>query len=250
MAFFNPLSIFQNNISQSNALTQTVNNNILNSSNAQCISECTLYNGGNTIIIDGTTIQGNVEFNQTCNLNQQCVINSTLDTQVQSILDSLSKQTSVTTRGLFDILGSSSTQSNDVRQTLTTNISNLINSTCRSTANIVNENNFVYLNNSTVEGSLQFNQSADVLSACTLNNMSRVQVQNQLQASNEQSAKILGSTGLLIILLIIIVILIVVVFLINKFKGKGGGGGGGGNKTNVSSINPELASAAIESGLV
>jgi hypothetical protein len=221
MAFFNPLSIFQNNISQSNSLAQTVNNNILNSSNSQCISTCSIYNGGNTIIIDGTTIQGNIEFNQTCNLQQSCVINSTLDTQVESILDSLSKQTSVTTRGLFDILGSSSTQENDVRQSLTTNISNLINSTCQSTADITNANNFVYLNNSNVQGSLQFNQTADVVSACTLNNMSRVVAQNKLTASNDQSAKILGSTGLLLILLAIIAIIVIVLFVFNRKKGGG-----------------------------
>jgi hypothetical protein len=230
--------------SQTSQQTQNVNNTVLNAATANCDSTCVDYSGGNTVIINGSTINGNISFDQSCSINMSCSINSQLNTNVSNILSAMANQTSTSSNGFpsFSIAGAS--QNATIVENVTTSVANIINSTCQSTSDIVSQNNFTYLNNSTVNGSLTFAQTGSVNNNCTLNNISGIQVANQVTSSTNQTATFLGSLGLLIILLVVLIIVIGGIFLINfLFKPKSGGGGGG------TTIVPEGGGAAGEAGL-
>jgi hypothetical protein len=210
---------------QSSTQTQSINNKVLNASNAQCNASCNDFSGGNTIIISGSTINSDVVFNQSCNVTMQCTINSQLDTNIQDILNSMQKQTSVTANGFPSFSLDSVSNSTTATQNITTTVSNLINSSCQSTSNIVSQNNFTYLQNSTINGSLQFSQTGNVNNTCTLNNISSIQLANQATAQSTQTAAILNPVALLFVAFLVIGLLIGAVFLLN-FLFKGGKGGG------------------------
>jgi hypothetical protein len=233
--------------SQQSSIQQSVNNNILNASTANCSSTCTDYSGGNTVIINGTTINGNVEFNQTCDINMSCTINSQLNTNVNNILNSMQKQTTINANGFpsFSIDGVSNVD--QASQNITTTIANILNSSCQSTSDIVSQNNFTYLNNSTVNGSLTFAQTGNVNNNCTLNNISGIQVANNESASSTQTAANLSAIGILVVLIVFVIIFIVVIFLLNfLFKKKGGSSGT--QKLELAGPSDASAGGATEAG--
>lgn len=221
--------------SQSSTNTQNINNKVLNASTANCSSTCQLYSGSNTVIINGTTIEGNVTFDQQCTLSMSCSINSTLNSNVQNLLTSIQNQNASTETGFpsFSITGISNVS--QANQNITTSIANLINSQCQSTDDIVSQNNFTYLNNSTVEGSLTFSQTGSVNNNCTLNNTSSIVATNQALAQSSQTATITNPLGLIFVALIIVAIVIGAIFIVNFLfkKGSSGGGGGGGKPTPI-----------------
>lgn len=235
--------------SQQSSITQSVNNNILNASTATCGANCTTYSGGNTVIISGTTIQGNVTFNQSCTTNMSCTINSQLNTNVTDILNSMQKQTSITANGFpsFSIDGVSNID--QARQNITTSVANIINSSCQSTTDIVSQNNFTYLNNDQIGGSLTFAQTGTANNNCTLNNISSIVVANNEQATSTQTAAILNPISLLVVAIIAIGLLIGAIFFLN-FLFKSGKKQGGTQKLQIEGA-PGVAGegAAGEAGL-
>lgn len=228
--------------SQQSVTIQNINNDVLNASTSTCTSTCSAYNGGNTVIINGTTINGNVTFNQTCDLVATCTINSQLNTNVSDIIKSLQNQSSITANGFPDFSLDGVSQLTQAQQNITTSIANIIESSCQSSSILVNQDNFTYLNNSTVNGSLTFSQAGNVNSNCTLNNISTVTVANQESASTSQSSVIASPLAFLVVAIILIAIVIFVIFIINfLFKGAKGGGG----KSSAPSTNTGLSSSDI-----
>jgi len=232
-------------IEQSLQLTQQVNNNILNSSKASCTTECKNISQGNTIIISGTTLRS-FNFDQSCQLTSVCSINSELDTSVDNILKSLSEQKAGTEKGLLGISLSWNQISNrnQVEQIVTTTISNINETSCQTSSINIFDNNFIFFQNSTVQGDIQFSQTGNVNSNCMLNNISRIQVQNQLASENKQTATIGSGLGLIIA----IIILLIAVFLIVKLLGGKGGGGGGNQQNGQRSETESAAIMAAQSG--
>jgi len=235
--------------SQQSSAIQSINNNILNASTSNCSATCSAYNGGNTVIINGTTINGNVSFNQSCDLVATCTINSQVNTNVTDIISSMQKQTSVTANGFPDFSLDGVSQSVQVQQNITTSVANIIESSCQSSTQLVNQDNFTYLNNSTVNGSLTFSQTGTVNSNCTLNNISSITVANKETASQSQTSVITSSILLFIILIVVVVVIIAIIFLLNFLFKKGKSSGGSSNSGNSSNLDTNaLANQFLNSG--
>lgn len=226
--------------SNSASLTQNINNSVLNASTANCSASCTEISQNNTIIINGTTINGNFEINQTCDVEASCTINSTLNTQVQNIISSLAQQTAATLDGFPPSFSLDAATNNlNVAQNITTSIANIINSSCQSSANLVSQDNFTYFSNDTINGSVQFNQDANVNLSCTLNNISSIVASNSESSQISQTATVVNTTALLLILIVVVIIVIVGIFLVSKlFKG-----GGKSSKIEVTPATAEAAAA-------
>jgi hypothetical protein len=161
-----------------------------------------------------------------------CTINSQLNTNVSDILNSMQKQTSITANGFpsFSIDGVSNID--QATQNITTSVANIMNSSCQSTTDIVSQNNFTYLNNDTIQGSLTFAQTGNANNNCTLNNISSIVVANNEQATSTQTAAILNPIALLVVAIIAIGLLIGAIFFLN-FLFKSGKKGGGEQKLQI-----------------
>jgi hypothetical protein len=213
------------NVSQNLTETQSISNNALNAVTSICNTDCSQIESGNTVIIQGTTISGNITFNQSCIVEQKCQIQNNLSTQVSNILDASGKQTSITANGFPDFNFNGVEQSATSTQIITNRLTNLSNATCSTNSTQIQNSNYTYLSSDVVKGSLEFDQTADVNASCVLTNTSSLVASNQASANLAQSSTILGTTGLIIALIIVVVIIVVVIFIIGRFKKKSSGGG-------------------------
>jgi ATP-dependent Zn protease len=206
--------------------SQTISNSSLNAVVNQCTARCDQIQSGNVVIIQGSTIGGNVTFDQECKATMTCEINNNLETDVSNILDAISKQTSVTAKGFPDFNFDNVNQSLTSKQIITNSLTNLINNSCSASSTQIQNNNYTYVSNSTIAGSLQFTQKGDASAACVLTNRSAIKLANKASASASQSSTILGTGGIILALIVVVIIIIGVVFFISRLKkGKGGGGG-------------------------
>lgn len=198
----------------------------MNAVSSTCSAVCTQIQSGNTVIIQGSTV-GGITFDQQCTVSLQCTINNNLNTQLTNLLDAMSQQKSITANGFPDFNINGVEQSSDANQVITNSLTNYTNSACTAASVQNQNNNYVYVSNSNVEGQIQFNQSADVVSNCSLSTISSLVASNQASASASQSATILGTTGILIAIIIVVIILFIGIFLLTRLGGKKGGGGEG-----------------------
>ena len=206
-------SNIQNDIHQ----TQQISNQALNAVSNTCMGSCQATQSNNVIIIDGSTV-GAIEFNQRCSTQLQCEINNNLETDVASILEASSKQTSVTANGFPDFNFNGVENSITSSQIITNSITNLINNTCTSTS-VLNQNaKYVVVNNSNIAGSVQFTQEGVASANCVMTNRSTLKLKNQAIADASQKTTILGTTGLIIALVVVVIIIVGGIFLISRLK--------------------------------
>jgi len=214
----------------------------------ECKATCDDIQSGNVVIIQGSTLKGGISFNQKCEVKLQCEIQNNLETDVATILDAAGKQTAITANGFPDFNFNNISNSFQSSQIITNTITNIIDSSCTSQATQNQNSNYTYVQNSNIEGSIQFNQTADVNASCTLTNRSSLIVSNKASAKSSQSAVILGTTGLIIALVVVVIIIVVVIFLIGKLK-KSGGGGSGISSEDVATAIAATSAANTNAGL-
>ena len=231
-------------ISQSIEQQQTIANTALNAVSSTCSATCTQIQSGNTVIIQGSTV-GGITFDQQCTVNLQCTINNNLNTQLTNLLEAMSNQKSVTARGFPDITLEGVSQSSDANQVITNSLTNYVNTACTAASVQNQNNNYVYVSNSNVQGQIQFNQSADVVSNCSLSTISSLVASNQASASSSQSATILGTTGILIAIIIVVIILFIGIFLLTRLGGKKGGGEGVSSEEIAQGVSQGIAQGNI-----
>ena len=73
---------------------QSINNSIVQESSATCMATCMNIENGDSTIINGSTIEGDLTaFKQVCQVDASCVIRQQLSSQVKDTLESVAKQT-------------------------------------------------------------------------------------------------------------------------------------------------------------
>jgi ATP-dependent Zn protease len=190
---------------------QNVNNTTIQASRQICQATCTNVSSGNTVIINGVKIGGNVIFSQQCTADAQCTMVNGTSTTVDNTLQSILKQTAETSWAP-DI--SAQTNISQMTQNVNNAITQIVDSTCVANATNISTNNFTYLTNSTVSGNVSFSQTGDANANCSMTNQSTIQVANDLMAKADQTARQNGFFAGLgaIIAIVVIIIIVVIVF--------------------------------------
>lgn len=195
------------NQSNTSSQTQTLENNILQATSESCQSNCTNIQEGQTIVINGSSIGGNIELNQQCTAQASCIMRGQIGAQVQSILNAMTKQSAVGQASMFQFSFENQNQSSDISQNVTNTITQVMTSSCQGNSNNLEENNTVVLSNSRVGGDFVLSQKGSSTANCTMNNLSKIVLFNQETAKTKQSEKVeslLGGIIAIIILLIVI----------------------------------------------
>jgi hypothetical protein len=228
------------NQSNTAKLIQSVTDNIFQSTQEICTADCTAIQSGNTIIISGSDT-GNVNLTNQCSASASCAMNQQLNNQVSSIMSALAEQEN-TTSSLWPVSFKFDNKNNKVtiRQAITNNITQLMQSICQSTSDNIQDNNVIVFTDSS-GGNITLSNKGSANSTCTMNNVARQVAFNQQTSKTNQTAEITSVFTTIIIIIVVLIIIGALVALLfigpvglrNLFgsgeeKGKEGGGDSGG----------------------
>jgi hypothetical protein len=199
--------------SQSSSASLSVTNDVLQAANSTCSISCNQSQDGNTIIISNSTT-GNISFSQTCSIvGSNCTIKAYLDANLDTVLSSMQKQTTVSAKGFPDIGFSYSDQSTSVSESVKNSITQLINNNCQVSTNQSFDNNYVYVSGSTT-GNLTFAQSSDITNSdCILDTISKAVASTKETAATDQTSADIGTLALIGLVVGAIVMIIVLIFV-------------------------------------
>lgn len=199
--------------SQSSSASLSVTNDVLQAANSTCSISCNQSQDGNTIIISNSTT-GNISFSQTCSIvGSNCTIKAYLDANLDTVLSSMQKQTTVSAKGFPDIGFSYSDQSTSVSESVKNSITQLINNNCQVSTNQSFDNNYVYVSGSTT-GNLTFAQSSDIKNSdCILDTLAKAVASTKETAATDQTSADVGTLALLALVVGAIVMIIVLIFV-------------------------------------
>lgn len=212
--------------SQSGKLIENAVNNISQTSIESCNALGTAQVDNSNIIINGARVGGNVGITSAVILSNQCVMQNSLDTNVENILNASANQTQLQESSFLTWIAPGEKNNVTVQQDVTNDISQVLSSTCSSSAssNIANSN--VIVNNSSVGGNVMISASTTVNNQCNITNLGRIISFNNLQGNITQSQTSVDVFGLIALSIIAVVFIIVVIILILIFLPLLRGGGG------------------------
>jgi hypothetical protein len=182
-----------------NEINQTFNQSL----NETCLSTCVNIQNGNTVILDGTTVSGDIVFTQKCTANAECAMNAALN-QLSTAVQTVS-QDSEASPSLFpglQINTSVNSTYNDIKNDVTQQITAL----CQSSSNQTQSDNLVYAKDSEVGGNIAFQQEGQSVANCIITNS--LKATSNVQQKSDQTASA-GGSNLSTIIMIILAIAII-----------------------------------------
>ena len=201
-------SIFQSS-------SQDISNQIAQISNENCVNSCIAGNNKTDLEFRNSTLDGNVNVTNACFISgSSCILKSSLDSSLINNQSSTQKGSILDKQNLFDLfnefatIGSSDSINQSNFQSISNEITQIINSTCQNPTEVSNNSTTQLYDNTTVKGSIIItNQGANTNSQCIINNMTKSYVSNS--QTNSQSASIkkgacLGAMGGIIGILVLV----------------------------------------------
>lgn len=215
-------------VNQSNIVNfqQGISNNIVTSSQASCNATNDTQISGNSIITVNSEINQNVGIITASSVDASCIIGNTIDSSISNSITAAVQQENSALTGILGGLGSDVNQDNliDVAQNVSNNVTQILNSVCQSTNTTDITNNLIYVDGSTVGQNVGIiNTGNTSYASCSINNLSKLQIYNQMTASAKQGNSDISLLSLIFIIVIIFVVLCVIVVLAKLFL-KGGKG--------------------------
>lgn len=177
-----------NSSSNSKKLYQQITNNSTQVSQQTCKVEALGTISGNTIALDGSTVNGSVGIFQKASAQASCVMATQLDTNVQNILASLTKQSSTSISSPIQATFNDSSNSVDIKQEITNNLTQIISATCEATSNEFITGNVIMAKNTNVKGDVKILQESDAKANCAMTATAKVTSFNQEQEQSDQKA--------------------------------------------------------------
>jgi hypothetical protein len=194
-------------------ITNNISNTVTQIQNTQCISNVTDNASNNTIIVNGSVINGNftgVTFQSSSDAS--CAITTSMDDIVTSIMGNLVTQNNKSESDLFnDFSNSIQFNSTNITNNISSNITQINESLCSS--NLVESftGNYIFISDSKVNGNFIGVAGASTGSAtCTMNNYIKNATYNSIQNSVSQSNTSEGIFGALLGMLQVVIITITI----------------------------------------
>jgi len=203
------------------SVTQTVANNMMQTVLNTSTRDCTNIDEYNTVIISGSNIGGNLSFDQVCKISGSDVIDSSLDVEVNNLVDSLQKQKQTTDTFLFQTVINQNTNIAIAKQEIKNNITQTALNSCQQNISNVRRGNTTAILNSNIAGSATFNQTGDISTTCFVQNVAKAVAYNQLKAQQDQiQSTTVGFGNILIIILIVAAVLVIGVVIYFVFSNR------------------------------
>ena len=194
-------SIFENS-------EQETNTRVAQISNENCVNACVTSNNNTVIRITNTTINGDINFSEACLISGAgCTLKASLDsslinTQSDKQDADIDDKNNIFTllNQLFDI-GSSEGITQNNYQSISNEVTQMLNSTCQNDQEITNNSLAVILDNDNINGDINLSEKGTITNTqCIITNMGKSYVKNDQK--NSQTATIIkgGCLGGLIAL--------------------------------------------------
>lgn len=217
-------------------ITETVTNDVVQKNQQNCIAQSVADTSGNTIIINGSTIDGNVSGTTTkTSTDATCLMTSTIEDTVENILQNVAQQNSSISSGITDFM---SKRDQDIDYDLSVTVQNSIlqmsEQGCVSSSISSTTNNYIYVGDSKIGGDfLGFSNDSKANASCSMTNVMKNEAYNSLQTKVDQTAKasnmfamLIGIAIIIFVLLGVVGVVVVIVFVGPKML-KGGQAPGG-----------------------
>lgn len=219
--------------SESMASTQSISNQINNLSNENCINSCTTEVNNVNMVIEDSTIEGDVTVSSICDiLGATCMLKASMSNDVHNQQKNEQQGTELQENDPFNVFGSlfgmSSSISESNKQSTANRVSNIMNSTCQENSNSSTQDVNIEIIGSKVGGNVNVSSDGSISKTqCSLENVSRTTLAND--QSNTQKATIAQGSPLLfaIIGVVIVVVVIMIGVVILGVGGLGAVGVGG-----------------------
>ena len=208
------------------SLIENVQNNMLEDSSSSCLSNCSNIENATVTIISGSTFGGNVDYNQTCVASSSCVMENSLEQQLQNVLQASSQQQETATTSFVSAIQSTKLNNSvTIKQGLVNQLSQIVNATCSSTSTNIKENDVNVISDTNIAGTFNLDQSGNSMSNCAITNTSRQTVFNQVTATADQDQKTEDAFVTIIIAIVIAIIVGAILFFvaIKSMSGKKSG---------------------------
>jgi hypothetical protein len=249
-----------NNTSQKITENQQILTTATQISASSCNIDCTQDISDVTIIKIGGT--GDINIYQTCTLSGvSCVMQTSMDTQIDTILSAIADQSSSQSSQPFWDIPSNCKQSVDITQLIENTITQVQVSSCEISAVQTQKNIYVYAQD--VDGDITLSQEVLISnSTCNMTNNDSI-VSNSTATSDTSNDSVqkkgLGMFMMLLIIMVIMGGIIMCVFLLtggtamvmksSSQKSSGGEKGGGMDPSSIMKIagdNPEMVNSGLE----
>lgn len=202
-------------------IQQSFMNNITQQDQQNCIATVNNSANNNVVIVNGTNIKGNFTgVASTTNTDATCLMVSNMEDSISNILSATLQQTNTTETDWFNgFQFTADTNTFDITQSVTNNISQINEATCAANTVTSVNNNYVYVTNSTVGGYfIGVTDTANASASCSMTNTMKNTTYNQAQASATQSNTVKGMfvamVGAFAAIIGIIVIGVIILFAV------------------------------------
>lgn len=195
---------------------QSISNQISNVSNENCITACNSSVSNSSILLDDSTVEGNVSVSAVCNiLGSSCVLKASLSTDLHNTNKSQQTAETMQENDPFSILGSlfgmNTNNSETDNQSTTNRVSNIMNSVCQNKATTQDSGVNIQIIGSTVGGNVSIDADGSVSNTkCVIDNVARTKIVND-NSSSQKSAILQGSPLLFAIVGVVVVIVVVMI---------------------------------------
>lgn len=202
---------------------KTINDSVttaIQSSQNSCTAVCENTFANNTIIISGTTIDGDVDLSLKCSAEALCSQDNSIDASVKNVLKNAVSQTAATS-GFPSRLLDANTNIAELTNRTKTTLSQFLSNSCTATSTNLTEGNLIYLTNSQIGGSLVLSQEGNARANCSQTNAAKLSVTNDLSNTAKQSAissGLFGGLGGIVGLLFVAAIIGVGIYMYSKNK--------------------------------
>ena len=177
-------SIFENS-------EQETNTRVAQISNENCVNACVTSNNNTVIRITNTTINGDINFSEACLISGAgCTLKASLDsslinTQSDKQDADIDDKNNIFTllNQLFDI-GSSEGITQNNYQSISNEVTQMLNSTCQNDQEITNNSLAVILDNDNINGDINLSEKGTITNTqCIITNMGKSYVKNDQKNS-------------------------------------------------------------------
>ena len=226
------------NTSQHIKTNQEVLTSMIQESESSCNAEVIEKIDNTSIIVPPGGSVGDISISQVSSIdNINCIMSSSFDTNITSILDSLASQSISVPNFTLDF--NNMNQSVNLNQLITNTVSQIQVSSCDFSARDEIDNTYIYVGGDA--GDINISQDSAVSnSSCNMNNTASSTTYNEATAKAEQKAVITSLATMLFGLIVLCIILggiIIIVFLLTGgTKKMMGGDNKDSNKSNADSI--------------
>lgn len=216
--------------SESMVSMQSITNEINNISNENCIQTCTSKTSDVSVILEGSTIRGDINISSYCSImGSSCSLKASLTTDLHNTQKTKQAGTLLDEQDplciLGDLFGDSASITENSNESIANRVTNILNSICQQQSSSTTEDINVELVNDNVIGNINITSGAQVSKTnCIIDNMARTTIAND--QTTDQSEKLLQGSPLLFAI-IGIVILVVIIMIGIVILGVGGLGTAG-----------------------